>query len=73
MTNKEKKREKKYKSLSVYLNSKRKHEASDVELLKVQPLKKPLGIGNTSPPQVVFNISHGVWGKHELSWVYQNL
>ena len=32
---KEKKRENKNKSLSIYLNNKRKHEASDVELLIV--------------------------------------
>ena len=37
-----------------------------VELLVVQPLKEPLGIGNTTPPRVVLSISHGVWGKHEL-------
>ena len=45
MTNKEKKK----KRLSIYLNSKRRHEASDVELLIDQPLKKPLGIGNATP------------------------
>ena len=73
LTNKEKNREKKYKSLSIYLNSKRKHEASDVELLKVQPLKKSFSIGNTIPPRVVFSIIHGLWGKHELRWVHQNL
>ena len=50
MTHKEKKREKKYKSLGIHLNSKKRYEASDVELLIVQPLKKPLSIGNTTPP-----------------------
>ena len=49
--------------MSIYLNSKGRHEASNVELLIVQPLKKPLGIGNTIPPQVVFSFSHGVWGQ----------
>ena len=39
------------------MNIKGRHEASDVELLIVQPLKKPLGIGNTAPPGVVFSIS----------------
>ena len=52
--------------MSTYLNSKRRHEASDVELLIVQPLKELLSIGNTTPSQVIFSISHGVWGKHEL-------
>ena len=61
-----KEREKKYKSLSIYLKSKRRHEASDVELLIIQLLKKPLGIGNTTPPRVALSISHGMWGKHEL-------
>ena len=53
MTNKVKKKEKKYKSWSIYLNSKRRHEVSDVELLIFQPLKKPLGIGNITPSLVV--------------------
>ena len=70
---KKKEREKKNKSLSIYLNSKRRHKASDVELLIVQPLKKLLSIGNTTPPRVVFSISHGVWGKRELNKVPQNL
>ena len=68
-----KKRQKKYKSLSIYLNSKRRHEASDVEFPIVQPLKKLLGIGNTTPPRVVFIINHGVWAKHELRCIHQNL
>ena len=59
MTNKEK-REKKYKSLSIYLDSERRHEASKVELLVVQPLKELFGIGNNTPPRVVLSISHGV-------------
>ena len=53
MTNKVKKRKKKYKSWSIYLNSKRRHEGSDVELLIVQLLKKSLGIGNITPSRVV--------------------
>ena len=64
---------KKEKRLSIYLNSKGRHEASNVELLIVQPLKKLLGIGNVAPPQVVLSISHGVWGKHELRRVHRNL
>ena len=40
------KRERERERESIYLNSKGRHEASDVELLIVQPLKKPLGIGN---------------------------
>ena len=60
---KRKKKIEKKKRLSIYLNSKGRHEASNVELLIVQPLKKPLGIGNTTPPQVVFSFSHGVWGQ----------
>ena len=59
MTNKEK-REKKYKSLSIYLDNERRHEASKVELLVVQPLKELFGIGNNTPPRVVLSISHGV-------------
>ena len=34
---------KKYKSLSIYLKSKRRHEASDVELIIIQPFKKQIG------------------------------
>ena len=59
MTNKEK-REKKYKSLSIDLDSERRHEASKVELLVVQPLKELFGIGNNTPPRVVLSISHEV-------------
>ena len=61
------------KRLSIYLNSKGRHKASNVELLTVQPLKKLLRIGNAAPPLVVFSISHEVWGNHELRKVYQNL
>ena len=43
---KERERERERERESIYLNSKGRHEASDVELLIVQPLKKPLGIGN---------------------------
>ena len=45
------KREKKEKKkrLSIYLNSKERHEVSNVELLLVQPLKKPLDIRNATP------------------------
>ena len=48
MTNKEEKKKK--KRLIIYLNSKGRHEASDVELLIIQPLKKLLHIGNATPP-----------------------
>ena len=46
---------------------------SDVELIIVQPLKKLLSVGNTTPSQVVLYISHGVWGNYELRRVIQNL
>ena len=59
--------------MSIYLSSKGRHEASDIEPLIVQPLKKLPSIGNTTPPRVVLSISHGVWGKHELKRVHQNL
>ena len=59
--------------MNIYLDSERRHEASKVELLIVQPLKEPLGIGDTTPPCVLFSFSHGVWGKHELKRVHQNL
>ena len=57
---KKKKKKKKKRRLSIYLNSKGRHEVSDVELLIVQPLKKPLSIGNITPSRVVFNINYGV-------------
>ena len=60
MTNKVKELEKKKKRLSIYQNSKGWHKASDVEFLIVQPLKKPLGIGNATLPRVVLGIRHGV-------------
>ena len=37
------------KRLSIYPNSEGRHETSDVELLIVQPLKKPPDIRNTTP------------------------
>lgn len=67
------KKETKNKSLNIYLNSERRHEASKVEPLVIEPHKEPFGIGNITPPYVVLNISHGVWGKHELKKVPQNL
>ena len=45
---------------TIYLDNERRHEASKVELLVVQPLKELLGIGNTTPSRVVLNISHGM-------------
>ena len=50
MTQKKGEREKKNKSLSIYLKGEERQEASDVELLIVQPFKKQLGIKNTTPP-----------------------
>ena len=47
--NKQGKEEKK-KRLNIYLSSKGRHKMGDVELFIVQPLKKPPGIGNTTPP-----------------------
>ena len=70
---KQKRKKEKKKRLSIYLNNKGRHETSDVELIIVQPLKKPLGIGNATPPQVVFSINHGVRSKHELKKVHRNL
>ena len=45
---------------TIYLDSERRHEASKIELLVVQPLKELLGIGNTTPSRVVLSISHGM-------------
>ena len=59
--------------MSMYLNNKRRHKTSDVELIIVQPLKKPLSIGNAATPYIVFNICHEIWGKHELRRVHRNL
>ena len=50
MTNEVKEKEEKKKRLSIYLSSKGRHKASDIELLIVQSLKKLLSIGNTIPP-----------------------
>ena len=36
--------------MNIYLDSEKRHEASKVELLIVQPLKESLGIGDTTPP-----------------------
>ena len=73
MTNKVKDKEKKKKRFSIYLNSKGRYKAGDAEFLIVQSIKEPLGVGNATPSQVVLNISHGVWGKHELQRIHQNL
>jgi len=45
---------------TICLDSERRHEASKVELLVVQPLKELLDIGNTTPSRVVLSISHGM-------------
>ena len=63
----------KKKSFNIYLGNERRHKMSDVELIIVQPLKKLLSVGNTTPSRVVLYISHGVWGKYELRRVIQNL
>ena len=49
MINKVKEMKRRRRRLSIYPNNEGRHETSDVELLIVQPLKKPLGIGNTTP------------------------
>ena len=49
MKNKIKEKEKKKKRLSIYLSSKGRHEAGDVEFLIVQSLKVLPGIGNATP------------------------
>ena len=68
-----KEKEEKKKRLSIYLSSMGRHEMGDVELLIVQPFKEPLSVGNTTPPWIVLNINHGVWGKYELRRIHQNL
>ena len=47
------KKKKKKKRLSIYLNSKGRHEESNVKILIVQPFKKLLDIGNAAPSRVV--------------------
>ena len=49
MTNKLKEKEKKKRGLSIYLNSKGRHEAGDVELLVMQSINEPPNIGNATP------------------------
>ena len=49
MTNKVKEKEKKKKRWSIFLNSKGRHEAGDVEFLIVQSLKELPNIGNATP------------------------
>ena len=49
MTNKVKEKENKKKRLSIYLSSKGRHEAGDIEFLIVQSLKELLGVGNATP------------------------
>ena len=44
---------KKKNGLSIYLNSKGRHEESNVKILIVQPFKKLLDIGNAAPSRVV--------------------
>ena len=77
MTNKvkekEKKKKKKKKRLRIYLSSKGRHKAGDVEFLIIQSIKEPPDIGNAIPPRAVLSISHGVWGKHELWRIHRNL
>ena len=46
----DKHKEEKKKRASIYLSSKGRHEAGDVEFLIVQPLEKPPRVGNTTPP-----------------------
>jgi len=70
---KKKKKKKKKKRLSIYLSSKGRHEAGDVEFLIIQSIMEPPDIGNAFPPRVVLSISYGVWGKHELRRIHRNL
>ena len=53
------------------MGSNKRHKTSDVKLIIVQPLKKQLDVGNTTPP--LLRISYGVCGKHELIRVPRNL
>ena len=53
------------------MGSNKRHETSDVELIIVQPLKKQLDVGNTTP--LLLHINHEVCGKHELIRVPRNL
>ena len=50
MTNKVKEKEKKKKRLSIFLSSKGRRKAGDVEFLIIQSIKEPPGIGNAIPP-----------------------
>ena len=65
--------EKKKKRLSIYLSSKGRHGAGDVEFLIVQSIKEPPGVGNTTPPQIILSIGHGVWCKHKPWRIHRNL
>ena len=49
MTKKAKEKEKMKKGLSIYLSSKGRHEAGDVEFLIVQSLKESPSVGNVTP------------------------
>ena len=73
MTNKVKEKEKKKKRLSIYLSSKERHKTCDVEFLIIQSINELPNIRNATPSQVVLNIGHGVWGKHELRRIHWNL
>ena len=66
-------KEKKKNRLSIYMSSKGRHKVVDVEFLIIQSIKESSGIGNATPPQVVLNIGHRVWGKHELWRIHWNL
>jgi len=50
MTNKVKEKEKKKKRLNIYLSSKGRHEASDVEFIVFQSIEEPPSLGNATPP-----------------------
>ena len=50
MTNKIKQKEKKKKILSIYLSSKGRHEAGDVEFFIVQSIEESSRVGNATPP-----------------------
>ena len=46
---------------------------SPIELIIVQLICDPLGIGNAIPSQLVLSVLHGKWGKHKRRRIYRNL
>ena len=58
------------KGKDTYLLNEGRHETSLAKLIIVQIIHKPPDIRNVIPPKLVLNISHGKWGKHELSRIH---